>query len=165
VRRWWGGRETYDEIREHYLSAIGGERPTDLYIALLDDEPIGFVQTYLVSDYPDYRTLVGAGEGVAGVDLFIGDAALTGQGIDSEILHRLSLRSCSPHRRPRAAWLTRMSGTSHRSAPSRRRASVSSRSSSIRRTDRRAPLSGVTVLKQSGPGTCRGLIAKRLCRL
>jgi RimJ/RimL family protein N-acetyltransferase len=88
VRCWWGGRESYDEIAEHYLSAIEGERPTDLYIALLDDEPIGFVQTYLVSDYPDYGTLVGAGEGVAGVDLFIGDAALTGQGIGSEILRR-----------------------------------------------------------------------------
>jgi len=88
VRRWWGGRESYDEIAEHYRSAIEGERPTDLYIALLDDEPIGFVQTYLVADYPDYAALVGAGEGVAGVDLFIGDAALTGQGIGSEILRR-----------------------------------------------------------------------------
>jgi RimJ/RimL family protein N-acetyltransferase len=88
MRRWWGGRESYEEIAERYLSAIEGKKPTDLYIALLDDEPIGFVQTYLVSDYPDYAALVGAGEGVAGVDLFIGDAALTGQGIGSEILRR-----------------------------------------------------------------------------
>ncbi len=88
VRRWWGGRESYDEIAEHYRSAIEGERPTDLYIALLDDEPIGFVQTYLGSDYPDYAALVVVGEGVAGVDLLIGDAALMGQGIGSEILRR-----------------------------------------------------------------------------
>jgi RimJ/RimL family protein N-acetyltransferase len=88
VRRWWGGRESYDEIAEHYRSAIAGKRPTDLYIVLLNEEPIGFVQTYLVSDYPDYGALVGAGEGVAGVDLFIGDAALMGQGIGSELLRR-----------------------------------------------------------------------------
>ncbi len=86
VRRWWSDRETYEEVAEHYLPAIGGKEPTDLYIALLDEQPIGFVQTYLVSDYPDYAALVGVGEGVAGVDLFVGDAALTGQGIGSEIL-------------------------------------------------------------------------------
>jgi len=43
-------------------------------------------ETYEVSDHPDYAALVGAGDGVAGVDLLIGDEALTGQGIGSEIL-------------------------------------------------------------------------------
>ncbi len=88
VQRWWSERETYEEVAEHYLPAIEGKEPTDLYIAFLDEEPIGFVQTYLVSDYPDYAALVGAGEGVAGVDLLIGDEELTGQGIGSDVLRR-----------------------------------------------------------------------------
>jgi RimJ/RimL family protein N-acetyltransferase len=88
VRRWWSSRETYEEVAEHYLPAIEGKEPTDLYIALLDEQPIGFVQTYLVSDHPAYAALVGAGDGVAGVDLFIGAAALTGLGIGSEIIRR-----------------------------------------------------------------------------
>lgn len=88
VKQWWSDRETYEEVAEHYLPAIEGEEPTDLYIVLLDEQPIGFVQTYLVSAYPDYAALVGAGEGVAGVDLLIGDQELTGEGIGSEILRR-----------------------------------------------------------------------------
>lgn len=88
VERWWTRRETYEEVAEHYLPAIEGEKPTDLYIALLDEQPVCFIQTYLLSDYPDDAALVGAGEGVAGVDLFIGDEALTGRGIGSEVLRR-----------------------------------------------------------------------------
>ena len=88
VRRWWKDRDTYELTAARYLPAIEGKDPTDLYIALLDEQPIGFVQTYLVSDYPGYAKLVGAGEGVAGVDLLIGDEELTGQGIGSELLRR-----------------------------------------------------------------------------
>jgi RimJ/RimL family protein N-acetyltransferase len=88
VQPWWKDRETYEEVAEHYLPSIEGTDPTDLYLALLDELPISFVQTYLVSDYPDYAALIGVGEGVAGVDLLIGDEELTGQGIGSEILRR-----------------------------------------------------------------------------
>ena len=88
VKRWWRDRETYEEVVEHYLPSIEGTDPTDLYLALLDEQPISFVQTYLVSDYPDYAALIGVGEGVAGVDLLIGDEELTGQGIGTEVLNR-----------------------------------------------------------------------------
>ena len=88
VRRWWVERQTYEEVVDHYLSAIDGKEPTDHYIALLDEEPIGFLQTYLAADYPDYAAMVGAGAGVAGVDLLIGDETLTGQGLGTEMLRR-----------------------------------------------------------------------------
>jgi RimJ/RimL family protein N-acetyltransferase len=86
VRRWWKKHETYEEVCAHYLPAIDGREPTDVYLILLDDRPAGFIQTYLVSDYPDYRQLVGVGEGVAGVDLFLAEDALTGQGVGSSVL-------------------------------------------------------------------------------
>jgi len=88
VQRWWNDRETYEEVVEHYLPSIEGSEPTDHYIALLGDEPIGFVETYLVSDHPEYAALIGVGHGVAGVDLFIADEALTGRGIGTQILRR-----------------------------------------------------------------------------
>jgi RimJ/RimL family protein N-acetyltransferase len=88
VRRWWSKDETYEQVVEHYLPAIEGAEPTDLYVVLLDGRSIGFMQTYLVADYPEYAALVGAGEGAAGVDLFIGEAELTGKGIGSEMLRR-----------------------------------------------------------------------------
>jgi RimJ/RimL family protein N-acetyltransferase len=88
VSLWWTDRETYEEVVEHYLPQIEGTKPTDPYLILLDDQPGGFIQTYRVSDYPEYRELVAVEDGVAGVDLLIGEPELTGRGIGSEALHR-----------------------------------------------------------------------------
>jgi aminoglycoside 6'-N-acetyltransferase len=88
VQRWWTDRETYDEVVQHYLPAIEGSKPTDLYLILLDDRPAGFIQTYHVSDYPEYRELVAVEEGVAGVDLFVAELEQTGRGIGSKALSR-----------------------------------------------------------------------------
>src|SRR3954466_368476 len=88
VRRWWRQRETYEEVLESYSPAIEGRDPTDLYLVLLEGREIGFIQTYLLVDYPGYASLIGVGEGTAGVDLFIADSALTGKGIGSETLRR-----------------------------------------------------------------------------
>jgi len=46
------------------------------------------IQTYLVSDYPDYAALIEEGEGTAGLDLFIGDEAQTGRGLGTEMIRR-----------------------------------------------------------------------------
>jgi RimJ/RimL family protein N-acetyltransferase len=86
VRRWWDEHETYEEVVEHYLPAIEGRRPTDLYLILLDDRPVGFIQSYLVADHPDFGALVGLGAGVAGVDLFVGEEELTGKGLGTDVL-------------------------------------------------------------------------------
>jgi RimJ/RimL family protein N-acetyltransferase len=88
VQRWWRERETYEEVVDHYLPAIEGSDPTDHYLVLLDGRPMGFVETYLVADYPDHARLVGAEPSAAGVDLFIADADLTGRGIGTELLRR-----------------------------------------------------------------------------
>jgi aminoglycoside 6'-N-acetyltransferase len=88
IQRWWTDRETFDEVVQHYLPAIEGSEPTDLYLILLDGLPVGFIQTYRVSDYPEYRDLVAVGEGVAGVDLFVAEPELTGRGFGSEALRR-----------------------------------------------------------------------------
>ena len=88
IQRWWTDRETYDEVVQHYLPAIEGSEPTDLYLILSDGLPVGFIQTYRVSDYPEYRDLVAVEEGVAGVDLFVAEPDLTGRGFGSEALRR-----------------------------------------------------------------------------
>jgi RimJ/RimL family protein N-acetyltransferase len=87
VRRWWSEDDAYEAVVEHYVPAIEGRDPTDPYLILLDDRPVGFIQTYLVSDYPDYAERVDVGGEVAGVDLFIADEAMVGKGIGSEALH------------------------------------------------------------------------------
>ena len=44
------------------------------------------IQTYLVSDYPEWEAIVHAGPGVAGVDIMIGEEELIGQGLGPQIL-------------------------------------------------------------------------------
>jgi len=80
----------FEETEAHYVPTIEGGEPTDHYLALLDGEPLGMVQTYLVSDYPDYAALIGEGEGTAGLDLFIADEAMTGRGLGTEMIRRFT---------------------------------------------------------------------------
>lgn len=86
VRRWWSEHRTYEEVVEHYLPAIEAREPTDLYAILLDEEPAGLIQTYPVAGYPEYGALIGIGEGVAGVDLFLADEESLGRGIGTAVL-------------------------------------------------------------------------------
>ena len=88
VRRWWNDHETLEDVVAHYLPSVEGDDPTDLYLALLGERPVGFVQTYLVADYAEYVALVGGGDGIAGVDLFLADEELTGGGLGTEVLRR-----------------------------------------------------------------------------
>ena len=124
-------RKTFEETEAHYLPTIEGTDPTQHYLALLDGEPLGMIQTYLVSDYPDYAALIEEGEGTAGLDLFIGDEAQTGSGLGTEMIAGSSTRSSSPGPRRPPAQPIRTCGTPPRSGPSRRRAFGPCASSSI----------------------------------
>jgi aminoglycoside 6'-N-acetyltransferase len=44
------------------------------------------IQTYLVSDYPEWEAIVQVGPGVAGLDILIGEEELIGRGLGPEIL-------------------------------------------------------------------------------
>ena len=89
VDRWWGEQRTLDQVIEHYLPAIEGRDPTDHYLFLLDGRPVGMVQTYLVSDYPEHAALMGISDTTsAGVDILIGEAELTGKGLGTDVLER-----------------------------------------------------------------------------
>jgi RimJ/RimL family protein N-acetyltransferase len=86
VRRWWTRYETLDDVTEHYLPAIEDRDATDLYFIVLDGALAGFIQTYQVSDYPEYQQLVEVGEWVAGVDLFLAEGELLGRGLGTRVL-------------------------------------------------------------------------------
>jgi RimJ/RimL family protein N-acetyltransferase len=89
VARWWNeGERTLDEVVAHYLPALEGTDPTDHYMVLLDGRPMGFMETYLIADHPEWDAIVNVGPGIAGVDLFIADPELTGQGLGTEMLRR-----------------------------------------------------------------------------
>ena len=84
VRRWW--RDALDDSIAEYVKAIDGLDPSDHYLIVLDGRPVGMIETYLVSDFPEWEAIVEVGEGVAGVDLLIGEEGLTGQGLGPRVL-------------------------------------------------------------------------------
>lgn len=88
VRRWW--RDDLDESMREYGAAIEGVDPTDHYLIVVDGTPAGMIETYLVSDHPEWEAIVPVGEGVAGVDLLLGDAALTGRGLGPRVLEQFA---------------------------------------------------------------------------
>jgi aminoglycoside 6'-N-acetyltransferase len=87
VARWWPrADETYEHVLTEYLPAIEGRDPTDNYLIVVDERPIGMIQTYRVSDYPEWESILHLGPGVAGVDLFIGEEAAVGRGLGTQII-------------------------------------------------------------------------------
>lgn len=84
VRPWW--RDDIEESLREYEQAIAGLDPTDHYLILIEDRPVGMIETYLVEDHPEWEAIVQVGEGVAGVDLLIGEPELIGAGLGPRVL-------------------------------------------------------------------------------
>jgi aminoglycoside 6'-N-acetyltransferase len=92
VRRWWTKHATLEDVTEHYLPAIEGRAATDLYFIVLDGALAGFIQTYQISNYPEYQQLVEVEEGVAGVDLFLAEEEQLGRGLGTRVLEEFVQR-------------------------------------------------------------------------
>lgn len=86
VKRWWRDSRTYDETVAHYTPSLRGEDPTDHYVIVLGGRDVGMIETYLVADHPEWDAIVRAGEGVAGVDLLLGEADVVGHGVGPVVL-------------------------------------------------------------------------------
>jgi aminoglycoside 6'-N-acetyltransferase len=80
VQPFWteGGSTPEDEV-ETALDLIGSDEGA-AFIIELNKRPIGYIQHYVCS--PDQP------EGVLGLDLFIGDVSLTGEGLGPQILRQ-----------------------------------------------------------------------------
>ncbi|HKT45583.1 MAG TPA: GNAT family N-acetyltransferase [Gaiellaceae bacterium] len=79
VGLWWR-----DERAEDHLD------PSEHFVIELDGEPIGMIQTYLVDDYPEWKSVVGNEPDLAGVDLLIGESDLIGRGLGPQVLEQFA---------------------------------------------------------------------------
>jgi RimJ/RimL family protein N-acetyltransferase len=90
VHEWYDKdkQNTLEEITSRYAPKIKEEKPTDCYIVLYVNKPVGYIQTYKVNDWPEFGNYVGVGDGTASVDLFIGDSSCMGKGFGSLMLKK-----------------------------------------------------------------------------
>ena len=87
VSKWYGKHlRTYRQVLQKYEPRIKGEVRAHPFLMIHAGTPIGYLQTYRISDHPEYNTHVGAEEDPAGVDLFIGEADYLDRGFGTAIL-------------------------------------------------------------------------------
>lgn len=74
VIEWYDKKgSSFEEVSKKYLPRIRGEQPTFPFVILCNKMDIGYIQTYMIEDYPEYSQYVQTGERAAGLDLFIGE--------------------------------------------------------------------------------------------
>lgn len=90
VAEWWDGTPTLEEALEEYGPMMAPTAKARAFIALVDGEPLGYIQ---------YYHAMGSGEGwwedvtdpgVRGIDQFIGDASRLGQGLGTAMVRAFS---------------------------------------------------------------------------
>jgi aminoglycoside phosphotransferase (APT) family kinase protein/RimJ/RimL family protein N-acetyltransferase len=81
------GQETpYEQVAAKYAPRTRGETPTSPYLILCGETPIGYIQTYLWKDYPDYARFLELQEEAASLDLFIGHPDYLHRGLGHPLL-------------------------------------------------------------------------------
>ncbi len=90
VAKWWWTDQapTVEDLEAKYLPRILGQEPTDCYVILEDGREIGYIQSYVIADHPDYAQLVDVAERASGIDLFIGERDRTYKGLGQSILRQ-----------------------------------------------------------------------------
>jgi RimJ/RimL family protein N-acetyltransferase len=87
VAEWWGDQGTLAELESEYGPTTDeGSSSTRAYIALVEGEPIGFIQSYVAMDSgdgwrPDVRD-----PGVRGIDQFLADGNDLGRGLGTAMV-------------------------------------------------------------------------------
>lgn len=96
VHRWWYHESTPDAIERDFGPAVDGRDPTVMNLVLAADEqasaarPIGLIQSYALSDHPEYVDELSAVMVVpvdaGSIDYLIGEAELRGRGVGRALI-------------------------------------------------------------------------------
>lgn len=68
-------------IEAKYGPRVDGTEPTHMFVIEQEAKPIGWIQWYLWSDYPEHAAQLHAESVSAGIDIAIGEPSMTGLGL------------------------------------------------------------------------------------
>ncbi|HJQ90718.1 MAG TPA: GNAT family N-acetyltransferase [Acidimicrobiia bacterium] len=91
VSRWWRHDPTPTAVEADFGPAVDGTDPTEVILALANDQPIGLMQSYRLGDHPTWLTalnVVNPHEDSVGIDYLIGDPAATGRGLGTAMIRQ-----------------------------------------------------------------------------
>jgi len=83
VAAWWHEPLDLAGVYAKYGPRVDGTEPTHVFVIEHNGRPIGWIQWYLWSDYPEHATQLKAEPASAGIDVAIGEDAMTGSGLGS----------------------------------------------------------------------------------
>jgi aminoglycoside 6'-N-acetyltransferase len=90
VARWWNHDVDDEALERDFGASADGAEPSEDWLVLLDDRPVGLIQYSKYDDYPDYRTelapIVDVPPGATSIDYLLGDPQLIGQGIGTRMI-------------------------------------------------------------------------------
>jgi aminoglycoside 6'-N-acetyltransferase len=81
VNAWWRERLDLTSVEEKYGPRVDGVEPTHVFVMEHNGRPVGWIQWYRWSDYPHHAGQLRAELTSAGIDLAIGEPAMTGLGL------------------------------------------------------------------------------------
>jgi aminoglycoside 6'-N-acetyltransferase len=81
VAAWWGDPPDLAAVDEKYGPRVDGAEPTHVFVIERGGLPVGWIQWYLWSDYPEHALQLEAGPLSAGIDLAIGELRMVGLGL------------------------------------------------------------------------------------
>jgi len=81
VAAWWHERLDLASVDAKYGPRVDGAEPTRVFVIEHSGRPVGWIQWYLWLDYPEHALQLRAELASAGVDLAIGELAMTGLGL------------------------------------------------------------------------------------
>jgi aminoglycoside 6'-N-acetyltransferase len=86
VAAWWHDALDLEGVRAKYGPRIDGREPTHVFVIEYEARPVGWIQWYRWSDYPEHARQLGAEPESAGIDLAIGEKEMTGTGVGSNAI-------------------------------------------------------------------------------
>jgi AacA4 family aminoglycoside N(6')-acetyltransferase len=89
ILEWWAGDDVARDIeytRKKYLPRMDEASPVRAYIAMREDEPIGFIQSYVALGCGDGWWEEETDPGVRGIDQFLCDSGRLGQGLGTRMI-------------------------------------------------------------------------------
>nr|BAV32017.1 aminoglycoside 6'-N-acetyltransferase [Citrobacter freundii] len=89
IVEWWGGEETRPtlaEVLEQYLPSALAKESVTPYIAMLDEEPIGYAQSYIALGSGDGWWEDETDPGVRGIDQSLANPSQLGKGLGTKLV-------------------------------------------------------------------------------
>jgi aminoglycoside 6'-N-acetyltransferase len=81
VAVWWHECLDLAGVEAKYGPRVDGDEPTHVFVIEHCERPVGWIQWYLWSAYPEHARQLKAEGSSAGIDLATGDIAMTGLGL------------------------------------------------------------------------------------